>query len=143
IAALTGDTARAHRLAAESLDAARAVDEIRHEIRSLGVLGLLALAQGDPASAVEVLRPAVELADAAGFHEPGFFRVDGDLIEALSAVGDLTAARGRAAILTDRAQLPWAQAAAARARALVLAGDGDVPAAIRCAEEATERFVHL
>ena len=109
-------------------------------IRAHGVLGLDALVRGDPAAAVEWLRPAVATIGGADIH-PNYLRVDGDLIEALTRIGDADGARSKLERLERQARAtrsPWAQVTAARCRAF-LAAEAELEAAFELALELHER----
>jgi DNA-binding CsgD family transcriptional regulator len=93
-------------------------------IRARGVLGLDALVRGDPAEAVEWLSPAVATVGDADIH-PNYLRVDGDLIEALTRMGDADRARSHLERLEQQAQSTgsaWSEVTAARCRAFLAPG---------------------
>jgi DNA-binding CsgD family transcriptional regulator len=98
------------------------------QVQNLSVLGFLGLSLGDPSGALRHLEAACGLVSSAGVRERTVFRFVPDLVEALLGMGRLKeadewtlwlgegpSARGR----------PWARAAAARCRGLVLAVGGD------------------
>jgi DNA-binding CsgD family transcriptional regulator len=119
------------------VDRARAVENPWAEIRALGALGFLELTVGDPAAAVAALAPARATLDRMGLLEPGWYRVDGDLAEALVMVGRLDEAEDAVAAFEGRAaggRHPWSLVVSARARGLLEAARGDDDAAIRSLE---------
>jgi DNA-binding CsgD family transcriptional regulator len=98
----------------------------------LWALGFLELSLGDGAAANRRLRDLPEELEAMGYANPGVRPVYADAIEARIAVGDLDVEP-----LVDRLEIrgreldyPWALAAAARCRGLLLAARGDPDAAI-------------
>ncbi|MEX2546455.1 MAG: AAA family ATPase [Chloroflexota bacterium] len=107
-------------------------------VLNLWALGLLELSLGDAHAADRHLRSLPESIDAMGYRNPGVRPVHADAIEARIGTGDLTVepmiddleARGRT---FDN---PWARAAAARSRGLLLAARGDTEGAIAQLEDA-------
>jgi DNA-binding CsgD family transcriptional regulator len=119
------DTARA--AAERRLAEARANGESPGIVRARGVLGLLALAEGDTETAAAQLAQAAALLDAMGFAHPGAFPVLPDAIEALACSGDVAAADALLARLDRQAAAvdsAWAVAAADRARGALLVARG-------------------
>jgi DNA-binding CsgD family transcriptional regulator len=119
-AILGRDESRAH------AEAALALAEGRHDnynaVRARGALGLETLARGDAAAAVEWLEPAVSMLDEGGVGNPNFFRLDADLAEALTRVGQPARAEPHVARLERQAEAtgsPWSLAAGARCRAFI------------------------
>ena len=127
-----GDVEAARSHAAEGLEASERSGAVEAEILALSAMGALELSSGNAPGAREHLERAWQRHRAAGFGEPAMFPFVGDLAAVLIEVGanDATEVvewleeRGRA---LDR---PWALAAAARARALMWAAGGDLPAAL-------------
>jgi len=102
-------------------------------------LGFLALSEGDPRAAVDVLEPVVATIEALGVYEWPIAMSLPDAIEALVATGELD----RAARLTDALagcgrdfDRPWALATTGRCRALLQAAVGDLDSACAAAERA-------
>jgi DNA-binding CsgD family transcriptional regulator len=102
-------------------------------------LGLLALSAGDAAEADRLLGPLAGEVASMGLSEPMVAPYLPDAVEALLMLGELEQAErllepfeqnGRA---LDR---PWALATGARCRALLLAGKGDLQAAVAALERA-------
>jgi DNA-binding CsgD family transcriptional regulator len=102
-------------------------------------LGFLALSAGDAAEAHRRLGPLAEQVASIGLREPMVAPFLPDEVEALLTLGELEQAErvlepfeqnGRA---LDR---PWALAASARCRGLLLAGRGDLQAAVAALEQA-------
>jgi len=125
--------------ALEGLRVAEAAGELLLQVPNLAVLGFLELSLGNPAEADAHLSRALELEDAMGVREPGYFRIVPDEVEALVGLGRLDDAERLLAPFEaagrnlDRA---WAIATGARCRALVLAGRGDLAGAAAAADEA-------
>ncbi|HYF11336.1 MAG TPA: AAA family ATPase, partial [Actinomycetota bacterium] len=118
--------------ALEGMRVAEGAGETLLLIPNLAVLGFLELSLGRPAEAHTYLSRAVELERAMGVHEPAYFRVVPDEVEALVALGRLDEAE---ALLVpfeeagDELDRAWTKATGARCRALVLAARGDLEAA--------------
>jgi DNA-binding CsgD family transcriptional regulator/uncharacterized protein YqgQ len=116
--------------------------------RSLGwwVLGFVALSAGDAALADEHYSRAQEIVDSLGQREPARFRFQPDHIEAVVELGDLGRARTMLEALERRAEVfprPWILATSARCRALLLAAEGDLPAARDAAADALTHHERL
>jgi DNA-binding CsgD family transcriptional regulator len=108
-------------------------------IQNLGVLGFVDLSIGEADSAAARLELADALSAQAGAGEPGIFRYQGDLIEALVTTGKLDRAESVVATLEAQGKVlnrTLARGVAARGRALLAAAVGDLPTAIRSAQEA-------
>jgi DNA-binding CsgD family transcriptional regulator len=135
------DAARA--AAGRRLAEARAKGERPGEVRARGVLGLLALSEGDGAAAAVELRAAAALLDEMGFAHPGAFRVLPDAIEALACSGDLDGARELLARLERQAREPWPLAAAERSRGVVALAEGDGDRAAEHLARAAAAFERL
>ena len=128
------------RLAAlEGLRVAEAAGEILLLIPNLKVLGFLELSLGRPAEADAYLSRAVELERAMGVHEPAYFRVVPDEVEALVVLGRLDEAEALLAPFEEAGKnldRAWTIATGARCRALVSAARGDLDGASVAADEA-------
>jgi DNA-binding CsgD family transcriptional regulator len=165
-AAQTGDSAESRSIA---LAARAAVDAVRGDVeaatagaraglalvedewiasRHLGVLGFVALSQGDALGATALLGPLFDRLLAGGQVEAPGGRLLGDMLEAAAGAGDV----GRLATLTEALEIrlrtvprPWFALNAARGRALILAGatDGDLEAAFAAASAALGHAVTL
>ncbi len=135
------------RLAAhEGLRVAEAAGEILLLIPNLSVLGFLELSLGNFAEADAYLSRAVELEQAMGVREPGYFRIVPDEVEALVALGQLDEAEALLTPFEDagrRLDRAWAMATGARCRALVLAAKGDLQGASDAADEAVRHHDRL
>jgi DNA-binding CsgD family transcriptional regulator/tetratricopeptide (TPR) repeat protein len=96
------------------------------------VLGLAALANGEPGEAVAALAPALQLAREIGVRLPSVVPVLPDAIEAAALTGDAegcgTLADELIAMAADIKQ-PWVDAAAVRAEGLVALAEGSAGAA--------------
>jgi DNA-binding CsgD family transcriptional regulator len=129
LAAVVGDPAAAARWAGGAVDLGESSVEWRWDVLEIGrALGLVALFEGDAASAVQHLLAVWAFTRSQHVDDPGAFPVAGDLVEALVEVGDLDAAGEVVAAIGLSAveqQHPWAAATAARGGAVVrLAGGG-------------------
>lgn len=140
VQALKGSVDAADDLARRGMQAAVQTSDPRQQIRHARIAGQIALARSHWRDAREILVPAADLATRCGFREPGFVRIDLDAIEALTACGDGAAARERAAGLASRAHYPWSAAAAALAKAMTLAGLGELRSAEAAAQQAADGF---
>jgi DNA-binding CsgD family transcriptional regulator len=135
------DAARA--AAARRLAEAQANGERPGEVRARGVLGLLALSEGDGEAAAVELRAAAELLDEMGFEHPGAFPVLPDAIEALACSGDVDGARELLSRLERQASEPWPLAAAERGRGVVALAEGDGDRAAEHLARAAAEFERL
>ena len=111
--------------------------------RARSVLGFLALSVGDADSAARELVAVARLLEEMGVGYPGAIPALPDAIEALVALGDLSAAGRLLERLTrhDRAvDSRWANAAAERCRGLLLLAEGEAPAAAVRLETAVSDF---
>jgi DNA-binding NarL/FixJ family response regulator len=109
-------------------------------------LGVAALSRGRLEQAVAHLRSLDRLKRQAGIHEPRLCAHAADFIEALVTAGELDEAHEVLARLDEEAASSrgrWSLAAAARCRAMVLAADGDLAAAITAADRSLELFEGL
>jgi DNA-binding CsgD family transcriptional regulator/tetratricopeptide (TPR) repeat protein len=105
----------------------------------LAALGFAAFSQRQLGTSDRCFTTADALLSAMGVAEPASHRFHADHIEVVVAKGDMA----RAAVLTQRladrakaAPLPWLRIAAARSRAILLAGGGDLAGAIEAVNEA-------
>ena len=113
-------------------------DEV-FRLQHVAVLGFLELSTGDAVAADEILRPLAARLSANGWREPSIFGELPNAIEALVELAELDDARRLFTDLRDRASRidsPWAEAASARCEGLILAADGDFPAALGALERA-------
>ena len=95
-------------------------------------VGLAALAVGEGAEADTHLSQALAELDRVAFREPAVWRVDGDAIEAVVAVGDLDRAESLTVRFEERAArsgIPWSLAVSARCRGVLLAAQGELEGA--------------
>jgi DNA-binding CsgD family transcriptional regulator len=131
-AKLAGDLDEARRLAEESAELLRGLDDSPISTWSAAVLGAILVESGEPAHGIEVIR------SGAGGHEltriPGFFRVtvQARVTDALLALGrrdEAERAATHAAELAAATGLAMSRAQAAHAQAAVLLAAGDAPAA--------------
>ena len=114
--------------------------------RARSVLGLLALSEGDSATAVRELSVATRLLEEMGVGHPGAIPVLPDAVEALAIAGDSDAARSLAERLVRQGAAvdsPWASAAAERSRGVILLAEGDPHAAIAPFEASAAAFDRL
>jgi DNA-binding NarL/FixJ family response regulator len=108
-------------------------------------LGLADLAAGETVSADRHLTQALEVFERVAFREPAIWRVEGDVIEAALAVGDIDRAQRLVARLEQsaaRSRIPWSLAVSARCRGLVLAAGGELEAAAEALERALAEHEH-
>jgi DNA-binding CsgD family transcriptional regulator len=129
-----GDETAARDAAAELRAWGAEHDQPPRTLMAAHVLGVVALAHGDPAAAVAELEPALALAAGLGYRHPGYIPLLPDAVEAAALTGDVTACRKLAAELDAQAAalaLPWVDTAALRGRGLVaLATGADEAAAV-------------
>ncbi|HXH96157.1 MAG TPA: LuxR C-terminal-related transcriptional regulator, partial [Gaiellaceae bacterium] len=109
-----------------------------YPIVSLGTLGRLELALGNVESAADLLRDLPERLLASGTSDPTL-PAWADAIEALTAHGELDRARHHLQTYEEHGHAlgsPWAIAAAARCRGLVLGAEGDSEGAQQALDDA-------
>lgn len=138
-AAWLGDEPRARDAAAEGRALAQASGHTLYEIGCLGALGLIELSAGRPNEAAGALDRAGELARTSGILALGRVPLLPDLIEALTALGELDRSVALAAELERRAVAlgaPWALALSQRCDGLVADARGDRDGAIDAFERA-------
>ena len=134
-----GDVAEAAAIAAEMLERGRAAGDLWTERNGLGLLGLVALAEGDAARAMPLLQRWHSLSEQMHLREPGYCRLRAELVEALVATGHLDDAESIASQMSAdavRLQRPLVGAVAARVAALAAAARGDRAAALDLAGRA-------
>jgi DNA-binding CsgD family transcriptional regulator len=115
-------------------------------VRGHGVLGLLALSEGDAPTAASELLEATRLLDAMGIAHPGAFPALADVVEALAARGEIAGAAARLELLEAAAvstASPWPAAAARRARGHVLLAGQQADEAAAAFGDAAGRFEEL
>lgn len=141
IAAHRGETADAEPVARRLFEQGAAEDVPWTERLGAGLLGLIAMSDGDAVAAVEHFGRYDELGERMRLLEPGYSRFHGDLVEALVATGDIARAVavldrvGERAVRCGRVS---SLAAVSRGRALVAAHSGDDDAALAAARQAVE-----
>ena len=138
------EAARTH--AREALEASLHSGAVDAELLALSALGSLELSSGNAAAAHEHLDRAWQLHRSAGFGEPAMFPFVADHVAALIELGANDAAADVVAWLEERGgalNRPWALAVAARYRALLVAADGDFPAAFEALARALETHERL
>ena len=143
INAYRGDTATAAILARELMDAGRENGDMWTERSGAGLLGFIALSDGDATEAVRLIGWSEELADRMGLREPGYRRLRADLVEALVATGQLDAAAEHADAMWEtasRLNRTTSMAIARRVQALIAAARGDRDLGVALANEAVERI---
>jgi DNA-binding CsgD family transcriptional regulator len=114
--------------------------------RHRAILGGVALARGDAASATAILGPLFDEQVALAGRESLQGRYAGDLIEAAVAAGDLARAEAVTAALARDDQTtprPWSRVIVARGTALCLAARGDLDGADAAARRAIEAAADL
>lgn len=143
VATWLGRAEDARSAARRRLDAALRHGQRPGVARARSVLGLLALSEGDPATAATELVAAVEALTQMGLRHAGAVPAVPDAIEALTLAGDVDAAerllvdtlRPQAAAVGSR----WVDAAVVRAAGTVALGRGE-PAAADLLDEAAAAF---
>jgi DNA-binding CsgD family transcriptional regulator len=141
-----GRAAEARAAAAQRLREAGLKHDRPGVVRARGVLGLLALSEGECTVAARELAEAARLLHAMGFAHPGAFPVLPDAVEALAGAGQHEAADALLARLARQAAAvdsAWARAAAARSRGALLLARGDAKAAGAPLEHAVSAFERL
>ena len=138
-----GEVADAAALAEEVRAAGRDAGDVWTERNGLGLLGLVAMAEGDAPRAVAMLGRWHELAEQMALREPGYCRMQSDYVEALVATGAIDTADYYAAFMMANAQRlarPSLLAGAQRAAGLVAAARGEREAAVALASAAVDGF---
>ena len=134
-----GDVEAARKDAQDSLDLLLQTGWTLASLWPLGVLGFVELSIGDHAAVDRVLGPLIDFVAGTGAGDPSAAPFIADEMEALVGLGKLDRAAHLLARLeteSERSGRPWAVAAAARCRALLLAAEGDLDAASHAIEEA-------
>jgi DNA-binding CsgD family transcriptional regulator len=111
-------------------------------MQNRGVLGFLELSLGNPAAAVDLLRPGARFLHRAGWRDP-FGDLKHNAIEALILVGELEEAAESLADLEDwshSVDAPAVAATARRCRGLLRAAQGDHDGALEALTEAARAF---
>jgi DNA-binding CsgD family transcriptional regulator len=141
-----GRVGEARTAATEGLELALASGDLALEVYHRQILGFVALSVGDLREADVQLSRAVEVAEASGTRHPGRFKLDGDLVESLVALGELD----RAATVVERlehaaevAPTPWVRAIGARGRGLLAAAAGDLDASLMALDRAVHEHARL
>jgi DNA-binding CsgD family transcriptional regulator len=147
LAAGRGDAGEAERWATDAIARAGAAGSRWDELEALRALGIARQLSHAPARAAESLGAVWEHGERERVDEPGVFPVAPELVDALSQVGELDAARAvtdRLRALAEAQQHPWALATAKRCAALVRlapdAYDEDAAAALADAAADYERL---
>ena len=114
--------------------------------RTRSVLGLLALSEGDTATAAAELRRSAALLEDMGFAHPGAIPALPDAIEALVLAGDQETAEALLERLSRQAAQvgsAWVRVALERARGIVVLGRGELETAAGTLEAAAAGFAAL
>ena len=133
----------ARTLGAEAIAFARASANETYVFSSLGALGRLELALGDPEAAGDYLRDVPERMTAMGMNDPSHAIVP-EAIEALVALGELELAGkylDRYGVYADRSTSPLAMAWKERCRGLLAAAHGDFDTSFAAFEHALKPAV--
>jgi DNA-binding CsgD family transcriptional regulator/tetratricopeptide (TPR) repeat protein len=141
-----GHVVQARELASEALTLCEQTGNAPFASQALSVLGFAALSLDDYQAAVSHLDRLAEATSAFGLGEPGVVRFLPDEIEALTALGDVGRARSFTRQLEARGKSlgrPWALATAARCRAHLAAGDGDLQGALAACDQALSQHERL
>jgi DNA-binding CsgD family transcriptional regulator/tetratricopeptide (TPR) repeat protein len=146
VEALEGRVDEARGLASRGLALATDRGDIVVATLHRGILGLVALSEGDIEEADLQLREAAELDARLGAKHPLRSRIAGDVVEAAVGVGDTELAERFVAQLEHAARAaptPWALCMAARTRGLFDAARGDLDAAAAALERAVVEHEQL
>ena len=131
-AAHLGQVDAARSWATEGVQLALSNDDSFNANWNRAVLGFLSLSLGEHEQAYQHLEPVVLYLDRMGAVEPGIIPCIPDAIEALISLGRLDEAASLLDRLTQQGKTmgrPWALAASARCRGLLLAARGDLDGA--------------
>ena len=121
-------------------------DEGRFTQATNAILGHIAHALGDAATADHHFAATTAALEATGIREMVGYRFLGDHVEAVLALGDIDRAEAIAGTLERQARTfprPWTLAVHARARGLVLAARGDLDGAIESFDAAEGHHARL
>lgn len=139
VAAYAGQAEQARQAALQALEIFQRGSCLAATVWPMVTLGFLEVSLGDHEAATATLEPLAEAAVAMGYGEPTAAPFAPDAIEAFIGVGRLDEARTLLdqleanGLRLDRA---WALALGARCRALLMAAQGDLDAALESAERA-------
>jgi DNA-binding CsgD family transcriptional regulator len=136
----------ARSLALQDIAADEALGYVSGLALHLRSLGFADLAAGDDAAAAEHLLRAWAISLDLGVAEPGILRLHADAVQALVTIGRLDQAQGMTDELEDSSRrngTPWATTMLSRSRALIAAGEGDVPRALEELENAVVQHQSL
>jgi ATP/maltotriose-dependent transcriptional regulator MalT len=146
VAAYAGQPEQARQAALRALEIFQRGSCLAVTVWPMVTLGFLEVSLADFEAAAARLEPLAEAAVAMGYGEPTAAPFAPDTIEAFVGLGRLD----EAATLLDqlesngrRLDRPWALALGARCRALLLAAQGDLDAALRAAEQALAEHQRL
>jgi DNA-binding CsgD family transcriptional regulator len=146
VAAYRGEVEVARGAAERMLAWLRDEPDPTFELMVEAVLGFVDCSVEEYAGAAVHLARANELLTSMGWREPTPFRFQGDEVEAAVGLGELELARSLTTRLEERGRanpIPWTLATAARCRGLVVAAEGDLPAAERELEAALAEHERL
>ena len=138
-----GDVSEASGRAEEIRQAGVSQQDAWTERNGLGLLGLIAMTEGDAERAVQLLSAWHAMTEAMALREPGYCRMQADYVEALVATGRLDVAAAFAASMqesADRLGRPSLLAGAARVRSLIAAARGERDMAVQLAKCAVDQF---
>ncbi len=138
-AAHLGQVDVARSWATEGVQLASSNDDPYNANWNRAVLGFIALSLNEHELVLEHLEPVLRYLDRMGAAEPGIIPCIPDAIEALIALGRLDEAEALLDRLTEQGRdrgRPWALAASARCRGLLMAAGGDLAGARVQLEEA-------
>jgi DNA-binding CsgD family transcriptional regulator len=146
VAAHDGRRDEARRWAEEGLERADERGDLVLTIFQHHILGFLAIVDESWADADAHLTAAAAGAARGGVRHPARFKLAGDQVEAVLALGDRARARAVVERLDEAARVaptPWVRAIGARSRALLEAAEGDLEAAGATFERALLEHDHL
>jgi DNA-binding NarL/FixJ family response regulator len=142
VAARRGDLETATALATEALALATSTADRRSQLRTTALLGYITLTSDRHSEAVKHLARVEDMQARLGYAHPGIVRSTADLIEALTAVGEIGRATSRLDEFTRRATLArsaWGSATALRCRGLLLLARDDKQGAVDALTHAVTR----
>lgn len=146
VAVHDGRIEAARALSALGIARARERGDIVLEVFHRQILGFAALSQGQWRVADEELSAGAALGERIATRHPGRFKLLGDHVEALVALGELDRAHALVGRLDEAARIaptPWVLAVGARCTALVTAAGGDLETAAAALERALDEHERL
>jgi DNA-binding CsgD family transcriptional regulator len=137
--AAAGQFPVAHDFGRRALQRARETDSAGGLAVALGAVGVLQLLDGDPAAAADSLTQAHEIRLSSGIAEQAWWRLDGELVEALLACGRFAEASDAAKAFSRQAENTgnrWSLLVSGRGAGLVALAAGRLDEAVATLEAA-------